>query len=69
MSDGFAALDRQWRYTYVKRAAERNARLRRDEMLGRTWWEVFLEFVGSPFESAELAPMPATLKTAVWRQC
>src|SRR3712207_3660738 len=52
MSDGFVAVDREWRYTYVNRAAERNARLRRDEMLGRTLWEVFPEFVGSQFESA-----------------
>ncbi|HEX8853062.1 MAG TPA: PAS domain S-box protein, partial [Pyrinomonadaceae bacterium] len=52
MSDGFAAVDREWRYTYVNRAAERNARLGRDEMLGRTLWEVFPEFAGSQFESA-----------------
>jgi PAS domain S-box-containing protein len=52
MSDGFMAVDREWRYTYVNRAAERNARLRREEMLGRTLWEVFPEFAGSQFESA-----------------
>lgn len=52
MSDGFAAVDREWRYTYVNRAAERIARLRREEMLGRTLWEVFPEFAGSQFESA-----------------
>src|SRR5919205_426643 len=52
MSDGFAAVDREWRYTYVNLAAERNARLRREEMLGRTLWEVFPEFAGSEFESA-----------------
>ena len=52
MSDGFAAVDRGWRYTYVNRAAERNTRLGRDEMLGRTLWEVFPEFAGSQFESS-----------------
>jgi PAS domain S-box-containing protein len=52
MSDGFAAVDREWRYTYVNRAAERNTRLRRDEMLGRALWEVFPDFAGSQFESA-----------------
>lgn len=52
MSDGFVAVNREWRYTYVNRAAERNARLRREEMLGRTVWDVFLEFTGSQFESA-----------------
>lgn len=52
MSDAFAALDREWRYTYVNRAVERNTGLRRDEMLGRTAWEVFPEFAGSQLEGA-----------------
>ena len=52
MSDGVVAIDREWRYTYVNRAAEHNAGLRRDEMLGRRLWEVFHEFTGSQFESA-----------------
>jgi PAS domain S-box-containing protein len=41
MSDAFMALDREWRYTYVNGAAERRVRLRREEMLGRTIWDVF----------------------------
>jgi PAS domain S-box-containing protein len=44
MSDGFVAVNREWRYTYVNRAAERNARLRREEMLGRNVWELFPEY-------------------------
>ena len=36
MSDGFVAIDREWRYTYVNRVAEQMARLPREEMLGRT---------------------------------
>lgn len=52
MSDAFATLDREWRYTYVNREVERNTGLRRDEMLGRTVWEVFPEFAGSQFEGA-----------------
>lgn len=33
-------LDREWSYTYINRAAERIAGLRREEMLGRTVREV-----------------------------
>jgi PAS domain S-box-containing protein len=51
MSDAFAAFDREWSYTYVNRAAERIVRRRREEMLGRTVWEVFPEHTPE-FESA-----------------
>ena len=52
MSDGFAAVDREWRFTYVNRAAGRHARLSREEMLGRNVWEVYPTFGGSQFERA-----------------
>jgi PAS domain S-box-containing protein len=51
MADAFAALDRDWRYTYVNRATERNLGFRREEILGRTVWEVIPEFT-QEFESA-----------------
>ena len=50
MSDGFVALDRQWRYVYVNRAAEQFTGLCREDMLGRTQWELFPEIIGSQFE-------------------
>lgn len=50
MSDGFLALDRQWRYVYVNRAAEQFTGLCREDMLGRTQWELFPEIIGSQFE-------------------
>ena len=36
MSAAFMAIDREWRYTYVNRAAGCIAGLRREQMLGRT---------------------------------
>lgn len=48
MSYAFVMLDRDCRYTYVNGAAERMSRRRREEMRGRTFWEVF------PEHSAEL---------------
>ncbi|HYZ82836.1 MAG TPA: PAS domain S-box protein [Bryobacteraceae bacterium] len=50
MSDGFLALDRQWRYTFVNRAAEQITGHRREEMLGRTVSEIPLP--GASFETA-----------------
>jgi PAS domain S-box-containing protein len=52
ISDGVLVVDRQWRYTYVNTAAERLSGHRRDEMLGRTRFEVFPEFAGTPFDTA-----------------
>jgi PAS domain S-box-containing protein len=51
ISDAFVALDRAWRYTYVNRAAENLIQRRREEVIGRTVWEIFPEFVGTRFES------------------
>lgn len=51
LSDACVVLDRQWRYTYVNRAAARIANLRREEMLGRTLWEISPERA-SKFEAA-----------------
>ena len=41
MGDAFIGLDRQWRYTYVNAAAEKNLRRTRDELLGRDIREMF----------------------------
>ncbi|WP_420130358.1 PAS domain S-box protein [Longimicrobium sp.] len=47
ITDAFVAVDREWRYTYVNREAERLLHKPRAELLGRTIWEVFPEAVGS----------------------
>jgi PAS domain S-box-containing protein len=40
IADGFFATDPQWRLTYVNREAERFLALGREEVLGRTLWDV-----------------------------
>jgi PAS domain S-box-containing protein len=50
ITDAFYTLDRQWRYTYVNREAERLQQRTRVELLGRVVWEVFPEAVGTVFE-------------------
>jgi PAS domain S-box-containing protein len=57
ISDGYAAFDREWRYTYMNR---RYAALIRqngrdpDSLIGRVVWEVFPDVVGTKFHSEAL---------------
>ena len=39
ISDGFMALDADWRFTYVNAAAERSLMMGRNELLGRVIWD------------------------------
>ena len=52
VSDGFYAVDRDWRYVLFNRAAEAYFGVRRDMLLGKVMWEVFPQGVGTPFERA-----------------
>jgi PAS domain S-box-containing protein len=51
MPDAFTALDREWRYTHVNGAAEHLTGFRRDEMIGRTQWEISHEIIGPQFDT------------------
>ena len=50
IGDGFIALDRDWRFTYMNAAAERMNNVGREQVLGRTHWEVYPQSVGTPLE-------------------
>ncbi|GMU51448.1 MAG: hypothetical protein AMXMBFR33_05940 [Candidatus Xenobia bacterium] len=52
ISDAFFALDRDWRFQYLNREAERLLLRSRQELLGRNLWDEFPEAVGSAFEQA-----------------
>ena len=41
ITDGFIALDRDWRFTYINAAAERITALSRRAVIGRDFWETF----------------------------
>ncbi len=45
-SEALCAVDRQWRYVYVNAQAERLTGMTRDQMLGRSIWELWPESVG-----------------------
>lgn len=49
ITDAFFTIDRTWKVTYWNGAAEQMFNVTRDEVLGRVFWEVFNDFVGSEF--------------------
>jgi PAS domain S-box-containing protein len=54
ISDAFFALDRDWRFTYVNRQAERLLDRAPGDLLGKVIWEVYPGLKGSEFEQAYL---------------
>jgi PAS domain S-box-containing protein len=50
ITDGFFALDRDWRFTYVNGEAEKLLRRKRGELLGRSIWSEFPEAIGREFQ-------------------
>jgi two-component system CheB/CheR fusion protein len=52
VSDAFYAVDRDWRFTYLNRKAEEWWGRRREELLGKVYWEEFPVAVGSePYQA------------------
>src|SRR4051794_28198200 len=52
MPAAFFLLDRQWRFRYVNAEMDKLLHLPREELLGRTIWDVYPRMVGSRFEAA-----------------
>ena len=52
ITDAFFAVDRDWRFTYVNRQAERLFNRRPGELLGRVMWDEYPGLIGSDFERA-----------------
>lgn len=48
-SDGFFAVDRNWRFTFINREAEKLLGRRREELLGKDFWIAVPEFTGAAF--------------------
>ena len=49
ITDGFFALDSQWRFTYVNRQTEELLHTDREDLLGQTIWDRFPQATGSTF--------------------
>ena len=52
MSEGFIALDKEWRITYANGAAEDVTRRRNEDLVGAQFWDLFRALRGTPQESA-----------------
>ena len=65
ISDGFIALDRDWRYVSVNDRACESMGMRREEILGRRIWDLYPDTVGTRFE-AELRRAAAGRETRVF---
>ncbi|MEO7599933.1 MAG: PAS domain-containing protein [Opitutus sp.] len=50
VTDGFLALDRDWRFTYINRQAEKLLGCRQSDLLGKTIWAVYPGLAGTEFE-------------------
>ena len=50
ITDAFFALDREWRFTYMNPQAESTLGVTREDLLGRSLWEVYPGLVGGEFE-------------------
>lgn len=61
ISDAFYAVDDEWRFTYLNRQAEQFWKRRREELIGKVYWEEFPQAVGSE-------PYKAHLRAAQERQ-
>jgi len=51
ITDGFAMLDRRWRYLFFNEQVVRLARRERKELVRHSIWEVYPELLGTPFET------------------
>ncbi|MHC5733713.1 GAF domain-containing protein [Nostoc sp.] len=49
VTDGFLALDKKWRFTYINGQAERLLQKTQNELLGKNIWKVFPEIIGTLF--------------------
>ncbi|MBE8985864.1 GAF domain-containing protein [Nostoc sp. LEGE 12450] len=49
ITDGFFALDKKSRFTYINGQAERLLRKKQNELLGKNIWEAFPEIIGTTF--------------------
>ena len=52
ITDGFVALDKEWRYTYINRRSAEFFGRRPEELIGKHIWTEFPEGVGQPFQLA-----------------
>ncbi|MDQ3687975.1 MAG: PAS domain S-box protein [Acidobacteriota bacterium] len=51
ITDGFISLDREWRYTYINRAATVMAHRPSEDFIGKNIWDVYPDALGTAYET------------------
>ncbi len=51
ITDGFISLDREWRYTYINRAASVMANCPPEDFIGKNIWDVYPDALGTAYET------------------
>ncbi len=51
IKDGFLVFDSEWRFVYVNQRAAQSSEFKPAELIGRSIWEVFPQFVGTELET------------------
>jgi len=51
ITDGFCALDSEWRFVYLNRAAEKILAVSRQQIVGKSHWDLFPEMAGTVVET------------------
>jgi PAS domain S-box-containing protein len=70
ITDAFFTVDRDWRYTYINRQAERLLGGKdRDKILGCVMWNVFPELIGTIFEQSYRRAMGGETGISFEAQC
>jgi PAS domain S-box-containing protein len=67
ITDAFLTLDREWRFTFVNREAERLLGRSSGDLIGRDLWSEFPDALGSRFET-EYRKAMATMKSVSFEQ-
>src|SRR4051812_35003268 len=52
LTDAFMSVDHAWRFTRVNRMAAQACGMAPEDMIGRSFWELFPEAIGSPLQAA-----------------
>jgi PAS domain S-box-containing protein len=65
ISDTYASFDREWRFASVNRRSIELLSLRVEDVIGRRFWDLFPELVGTPFHDAALRAVEENIITRV----
>lgn len=69
ITDGFVALDREWRFTYVNQQAEQQLQSSREQLLGQTFWQMYPAIQHAPVGSYYRQAMEARLSQVFESYC